>query len=127
MVEFLTLSDVLDSHVEQIAAYGGAAGVRDLSLLTSALAQPEATFDGQYLHADLFEMAAAYLFHIVPNHPFVDGNKRVGLEAALVFLDINGVEILATDEDLVEMVLQAAQGNHTKSEIADFFRSRRVI
>jgi death-on-curing protein len=81
---FLSLDDVLESHAEQIATYGGSDGIRDLNLLQSALAQPMATFDGSHLHADLFEMASAYLFHIELNHPFVDGNKRVGLEAALV-------------------------------------------
>ncbi|HEY6563704.1 MAG TPA: Fic family protein, partial [Pirellulaceae bacterium] len=65
MLQFLTLDDVLESHAEQIATYGGDEGIRDLGLLLSALAQPEATFDSHYLHADLFEMAAAYLFHIV--------------------------------------------------------------
>jgi len=87
---FLTLDDVLESHAEQIAAYGGSDGIRDVGMLLSAVAQPESTFDGQFLHVDLFEMAAAYLFHIVQNHPFLDGNKRVGLEAALLFLEING-------------------------------------
>jgi death on curing protein len=90
---FLTLDDVLESHSEQIAAYGGRDGIRDLGLLESALAQPEAMFDGERLHADLFEMAAAYLLHLVMNHPFIDGNKRVGLEATLIFLEINGVSV----------------------------------
>jgi len=126
LIEFLELSDVLETHVEQIAAYGGAGGVRDLDLLDSALAQPQATFDGQYLHADLFEMAAAYLFHIVMNHPFVDGNKRVGLEAALIFLEINGIEIQATDDELVTIVLGTAKGEVEKPQIADFFREHHV-
>lgn len=71
-------------------------------------------------------MAAAYLFHIVQNHPFVDGNKRVGLEAALTFLAINMVEIQASDEELVEMVLATAKGDFSKAEIATFFRNHQV-
>jgi death-on-curing protein len=118
----LDLDDVLESHAEQIAAYGGSDGIRDLGLLQSALAQPEATFEGRFLHHGLFEMAAAYLFHIVQNHPFIDGNKRVGLEAALLFLEINGASIEATDDAVVDLVLQTAQGQATKEHIADFLR-----
>lgn len=72
-------------------AFGGSDGLRDANLLASTVAQPSATFGGSLLHEDLFAMAAAYLFHIVMNHPFIDGNKRTGLAAALVFLDINGL------------------------------------
>lgn len=114
---------MLESHAEQIANYGGETGIRDVGLLESALAQPEMQFDGQYLHTDLFEMAAAYLYHIVLNHPFLDGNKRVGLEAALVFLEINGQTIHATDDELVDLTLRTAQSLTTKAEIAEFFRS----
>ncbi len=120
---FLAFDDVLESHAEQIARHGGSDGIRDVGLLESAIAQPSATFGGQYLHADIFEMAAAYLFHLVKNHPFIDGNKRVGLEAALVFLEINGHSVETTNEALVDLVLQTAQGQATKQQIADFFRT----
>jgi death-on-curing protein len=86
--------------------------------LQSALAQPEAIFGGQYLHNDIYKLAAAYLFHIVKNHPFIDGNKRVSLEAALVFLAINGLEVIADDEMLVDLVLRTAIGTIKKPEIA---------
>ena len=82
MLEFLTLDDVLELDSGQIATYGGSDGLRSAELLQSAIAQPEATFGGKYLHGDVFEMAAAYLFHLVQNHPFIDSNKRIGLEAA---------------------------------------------
>ena len=75
---FLSLAEVLEIHRDQIERYGGDPGIRDLDLLQSALAIPAAGFGGQYLHNDLYEMAAAYLFHITQNHPFVDGNKRTG-------------------------------------------------
>ena len=123
MPRFLSLDDVLESHAGQIAAYGGSDGIRDVGLLDSALAQPKAMFAGQYLHADLLEMAAAYLFHLVQNHPFVDGNKRVGLECALLFLEINGHSVETTDEALVGLVLQTAQGQATKQQIAEIFRT----
>ena len=113
---------MIEIHAGQIANYGGSDGLRDLGLLESALAQPEAGFGGQYLHADVFEMAAAYLFHLVMNHPFIDGNKRVGLEAALVFLEINSIAIDASDDELVDLVLKTATCSLSKTEIAAFLR-----
>jgi death-on-curing protein len=92
--EFLDVDDVLDRHAAQLEAFGGLDGVRDRSALESAVAQPRATFGGQFLHEGLFAMAAAYLYHIVKNHPFVDGNKRTGLDAATTFLDLNGFALL---------------------------------
>ncbi len=120
---FLTLDDILESHLNQIDTYGGAHGIRDIGLLESAIAQLEASFGGQYLHADIFEMAAAYLYHLVMNHPFVDGNKRVGLEAALIFLEINDESLIANDDELVDPVLKTTAGQIGKRQIAEFFRS----
>lgn len=120
---FLSLDDIIESHQNQIDTYGGSHGIRDIGLLESAIAQPEASFGGQYLHADIFEMAAAYIYHLVMNHPFVDGNKRVGLEAALIFLEINNENFKASDEELVDLVLKTTADQVGKREIADFFRS----
>jgi death-on-curing protein len=120
---FLTLDDILESHQNQIDTYGGSHGIRDIGLIESAIAQPEASFGGEYLHADIFEMAAAYVYHLVMNHPFVDGNKRVGLEAALIFLEINNENLNASDEELVDLVLKTTAGQVGKPEIAEFFRS----
>jgi death-on-curing protein len=122
-VVFLILDDILESHQNQIDTYGGSHGIRDIGLLESAIAQPEASFGGQYLHADIFEMAAAYFYHLVMNHPFVDGNKRVGLEAALIFLEINDEGSIANDDELVDLVLKTTVGQIGKREIAEFFRS----
>ena len=91
--EFLDVEDVLELHRLQLQRFGGGDGVRDRGLLESAAAQPQSSFGGTYTHDGLFAMAAAYLFHIVQNHAFVDGNKRTGLLAALVFLDLNGISI----------------------------------
>lgn len=124
--EFLGLDDVLAIHRDQIGRYGGAPELRDPGLLASAVEAPRAGFEGRFLHADLFEMAAAYLFHIVQNHPFIDGNKRTGAAAALVFLDINGVELDIGDDPLVEMVLSVAQGRADKAEVARFLRAHRA-
>lgn len=123
---FLSLSRVLALHREIIDIYGGSDGLRDRGLAESAVAQPSARYDGAYLHTDLFEMAAAYLFHLVSNHPFVDGNKRIGAAAAIIFLELNGIEIDADEHGLVEITLAAASGRTTKPEIAEFFRSRAI-
>ena len=126
MPEFLTLEDVLELHAGQIKSYGGSEGLRSSDLLQSAIAQPWVTFGGQFLHTDIYQMAAAYLFHLVQNHPFIDGNKRLGLEAALVFLELNGQSIEADDEQLVELVLGVAQGQIDQTQIAEFFRTQTV-
>ena len=119
---FLNLSEVLRIHRDQIERYGGEPGIRDLGLLQSALAMLAAGFGGRFLHNDLFEMAAAYLFHITRNHPFVDGNKRTGAVCALVFLELNDMEINAGEDALVEMVTAVAEGRMEKEAIADFLR-----
>jgi death-on-curing protein len=119
---FLSLADVLQLHSDQIDHYGGEVGVRDQGLLESALAQPVATFDRQRLRADLFEMAAAYLFHIVQNHPFVDRNKRAGVVAALVFLMDNSIEIEAAPGELYELTMSVARSDAGKTEVTEFFR-----
>jgi len=95
---FLTLAEAIEVHADQIHRYGGQAGLRDLALLESALAQPEASFAGEWLHREHYEMAAAYAYHLCQNHPFqnhpfIDGNKRTALAAALVFLELNGITI----------------------------------
>jgi death-on-curing protein len=120
--DFLTLEDVLDIHTLQLARYGGGQGVREPGLLESALAQPQATFGGEYVHQGLWEMAAAYLFHIVSNHPFVDGNKRVGLLSALVFLELNGITLTRGSEELYELTMAVAAGQKTKSEVTAALR-----
>jgi death-on-curing protein len=125
-VEFLTLDEVLSLHADQVQRYGGSVLVRDLGLLESALALPKATFDRKFLHGSLEEQAAAYLFHIVTNHPFVDGNKRAGLVAMLAFLGLNGRRLEAPDEELTDLVLGVAGGRITKSEVAVFVR-RHIV
>jgi death on curing protein len=123
---FLTVEQVLFLHADLIDRYGGSLGLRDRGLLESALAQPGAQFGGEYLHGDLFEMAAAYLFHLVMNHAFVDGNKRIGAASAIVFLSINDITIEADEDGLVELTLRVAQGLARKPEITEFFRERVI-
>jgi death-on-curing protein len=120
MPEFFDVSDVLDFHFEQIELYGGSHGVRDMGMLESALAMPMSGFEDNYLHAFPFEMAAAYLFHIVQNHPFIDGNKRTGLATCLYFLGLHGIEVVADPDRLASFVLSVAEGNLGKPQIAAF-------
>ena len=120
---FLGLDEVIEIHNDQIKRYGGRAGIRDLELLKSATAMPAVGFGGDYLHTDIYEMAAAYLFHIVRNHPFIDGNKRTGAVASIVFLMMNGIEIHADEDAFEKMVLSVAEGIVNKAEITGFFRS----
>ena len=116
--EFLSIEDVLEIHELQLARYGGADGLQDRGLLESALAQPQASSGGDFVHENLFAMAAAYLFHIVRNHAFVDGNKRTGLLSALVFLDINGISIEQGSEALYDLTMDVAEGKSDKEKIA---------
>ncbi len=122
-MDFLGVEDILELHADQVAMYGGEHGVRDFGLLESAVAQPQAMFGGDFLHKDVFEMAAAYLFHLVQNHPFLDGNKRTGAVAALVFLDFNNVEIDAPKGSLYDLTIAVATGQADKNQIAEYFRS----
>ena len=117
-IVFLDVDDVIELHASQLELFGGGAGLRDQGLLESAVAQPQASFGGQLAHDGLFAMAAAYLFHLVSNHPFVDGNKRIGLLAALVFLDLNGVSIAHPTEALYELTMGVAEGRIDKAAIA---------
>jgi len=121
-MKFLSLAEILEIHQDQITRYGGTPGIRDIELLKSAVGMPSATYGGQFLNTDVYEMAAAYLFHLVKNHPFVDGNKRVGAVAALVFLSLNGHEFVAPEDDFAEMVLSVARGEWDKAQVAVFMR-----
>ena len=120
--EFLEVEDVLDLHAQQLAIYGGGFGVRDQSLLESAVAMPRAGFGGEFVHGDLFEMAAAYAFHIAQNQPFIDGNKRTALLAALVFLDLNGRGLEDPHGVLYDAMIGIAERRLGKVDLAEVFR-----
>jgi len=119
-VEFLTLDEVLALHADQIERYGGRPGIRDVALLESALAMPQATYGGRGLHESLPEMAAAYLFHLVHGHAFVYGNKRIGLMTMLVFLGLNSLSLRSTSDQLVDLVAGVATQRVSKAEVAVF-------
>jgi death-on-curing protein len=120
---FLTVDEARDLHDDQLRRFGGSAGVRDLGALESAVATPASTFDGQFLHEDLFHMAAAYAFHIAENQPFVDGNKRAALNAALVFLDINGWLVADPEMLLYDAMIAISSRSLDKTGLAELLRS----
>ena len=124
-ITFLTLVEVVEIHSDQIQHYGGSEGIRDMNLLSSAVAMPYASFSGMFLHSDLHEMAAAYAFHICQNHPFVDGNKRTALASALIFLELNGVSVSDSQGKLYEAMVSLASGNVTKVDFAKILRELR--
>ena len=120
---FLTLAEVIDIHADQVERYGGQKGIRDTNLLSSALAMPQSSFEGHFLHPTLFDMAAAYAYHLSQNHPFIDWNKRTGLAASLVFLELNGTSVVDPKGQLYEAIMTMAAGKLNKEELAAIIRS----
>jgi death-on-curing protein len=118
---FLSTENILAIHTRMIKEFGGMPGVADQGLLESAVAVPSAGFAGQLLHKSLPAMAAAYLFHICKNHPFFDGNKRVAVVAAEIFLNVNGMHLKAGNEELKQLCLGVAGGETSKDEVVAFF------
>lgn len=124
--DFLSVEDVLDLHQIQLERFGGGAGMRDPGALESAVAQPQASFGGTFVHPDLFSMAAAYAFHIAQNQPFVDGNKRAGLAPALVVLDLNGRSVAVPESWLYQGLLDIAERKLDKAGLAAFLADLAV-
>jgi death-on-curing protein len=121
---FLALDEVLEMHEQQIERYGGSPGLRDAAGLEAAVATPQATFGCGFLHPSISAMPAAYLFHLCQNHAFIDGNKRVGANAAITFLLMNDWEPSFSQEELVEVVLSVASGQLSKAQLTEIFESR---
>ena len=124
--EFLTLEEILEIHDDQILRYGGDVGIRDRGLLESAIAMPQQSFGGQFLHNDIFEMAAAYAFHVAESQAFVDGNKRTGLAAAYMFLGLNGFRLIEQDDRLYEAMIAVGTRRMDKAGLAQVLRGLSV-
>lgn len=126
MIKFLPVEMVILYHDKLIDEFGGFKGIRDMGLLLSALEMPKASMFGVDLHPTIFNKAAAYLFHIVCNHPFNDGNKRTGGFSALIFLEINGVKTDFDDKEYEGLIIEVAKGEVKKENIAHFFENKKV-
>lgn len=117
---FLTVEEVIQIHDELVSEYGGLHGIRDMGLLISAIEMPKATMFGEYLHESIYDKASAYLYHIVCNHAFLDGNKRTGAATTLIFLSQNGCDIKFDMKEFEELVCDVAQGKISKEIISKF-------
>jgi death-on-curing protein len=121
----LTLEIVLEIHAEAITRFGGSDGLRDRVLLESAIAAPQASLDGASLFSDTVEIAAAYLFYLCNNHPFIDGNKRAALGACLVFLQLNGFTPAPDCQEWENLTLAAATGSLSRDDVTA--RLRKLV
>jgi death-on-curing protein len=125
-MRYLTLPETLELHRRVIERTGGSRGVRDPGALESALAQPRMTFGGEELYPTLVEKASALGFSLIKNHPFIDGNKRIGHAAAEVFLLMNGFEIVARMEEQEQIVMRLAASEVGREEFTEWLRANIV-
>jgi death on curing protein len=122
-ITFLDEDDAIAVQKQAIESYGGLAGLRDPGLLSSAMAMPKTAFGGQFMHDSIPAMAAAYAFHLVRNHPFHDGNKRVGYLVSEIFLQANAYRLDASNEELIDLFLRLAAGEVTKDYLIMWYES----
>ena len=121
-IQYIPEELVLTIHADLLQRYGGQPGLRDRGLLESALAQPRMTFGGKEVHKTLFEKAAAYGYHVCNNHAFIDGNKRVAFVLMDVFLEKNGWEITAAEEEAYSMMMSLASGKLSKVQLTSWLK-----
>jgi death-on-curing protein len=119
----LTVEVVQEIHAEAIGQFGGSAGIRELALLESAVAAPKASFGGESVYTDIVEVAAAYLFFLCRNHPFVDGNKRAALGSCIVFLRLNGVEPQSDSQAWEDLTLDVAASRINREQATKRLRA----
>lgn len=126
MIVGLSAAQILALHQALLRAFGGRRGLRDRGALEASLARPFATFDGEDLYPDAAAKAAALMHSLVSNHPFVDGNKRVGAAAAELLLEVNGWSLIAEDDDLEEITLAVVRGEVAAEALAIWLRQRTI-
>jgi death-on-curing protein len=119
----LCYETVIAIHSELIIESGGLNGIRDVNLLDASINSPFHTFEGSYLYPTLQAMAAHLAFSLIKNHPFLDGNKRIGILSMLVFLDINGLPVTCTDDELIIHGLSIAEGSFAEPELIEWIIS----
>lgn len=125
-LKFLSVAQVLAIHGRAVKRFGGSRGVRDLGLVESAVARPQAGFGGKYLYKNIYDMVAALLQSLLKNHPFVDGNKRTALTSAGIFLKINGWELINSHQEEVEFAVKVDNQNLTLREISHWLKDHAV-
>lgn len=125
-MKYLAPEQVLFIHARLVAETGGSHGIRDLGLLLSALARPQATFDGQDLYPDLFSKAGALMESLLQNHPFVDGNKRTAITSAAMFLRLNGYRLTASNPEVEQFTFAALLEHWPVARLAAWFESHTV-
>ena len=125
-MRYLSLEEIIAVHAKVTAQSGGILGLRDRGALESAVAQPEMTFGGDDLYPTIAERAAALGHSLIQNHPFLDGNKRVGHAAIEVFLVLNGYEISAPVDEQEQVILTVANGRMSRAELGEWLKSRIV-
>ena len=123
-MKYLTPEQILFLHARLISETGGSQGVRDLGLLVSAVGRPQAAFEGSDLYPDLFTKAAALMHSLIQNHPLVDGNKRTGIAAAAIFLQVNGFRLIATNPEVETFMLSVAKGERDVPGIVSWCENR---
>lgn len=120
---FFDYEQVIKIHSSLIEKTGGIDGVREVKLLDSALKTPFQTFDGADLYSDIFDKASQLCYSLIENHPFLDGNKRIGVHLSLLFLKLNGVELNYTQQELIDFGLEIASGKMSSDDIKEWFLS----
>lgn len=123
-IYFINIEEIIKFQKLLINEFGGSHGIRDKGLLESACTQPQIKVFGKHVHQTIYDMAAAYMFHLIKNHPFVDGNKRVGAFISTLFLEYNLGELEISNENLYKITMQTANSKISKKKIAKFFKDQ---
>lgn len=123
-MKFLSVEEVIEIHDDLVIQYGGLMGIRDMGLLISAIETPKATMFGEYLHDSIFDKASAYMYHIVSNHAFVDGNKRTGAASSLIFLKVNGIKHKYDIKTMEDLVVRVAMSQVNKTDISHYLERK---
>ncbi len=121
---YLSLEEVLLLHIKEIDRFGGSHGIRDRGLLLSAIAQAELSLFDELVYKTAYEVAATYAYHVIKNHPFIDGNKRIGILVAITFIGINGLHINTDNQELYNLAMDIAASKIDKEAVIKFFKDR---
>lgn len=119
---FLSIDEIVYINKQNISLFGGIHGIRDFALLDAAVKRPQSSLSGNFLYKDTYTMAAVYAHGLIKNHPFIDGNKRTGMAAALIFLDTNGYEITLSNDDVYDIGIALATSEISYEILAEIFK-----